>query len=110
MAQTSKRKQYLRRLKRQVTVAERYVYLTETILPEMEKQRQEMTGALVRIQSLVFGLLAQNGNKLTVTKGTMEQVAAAFDRLKLEMAPQEGDDSTLVVTMVEEPVETPDVV
>ncbi len=103
MAQTSKQKQRLRRAKRRATLAERYVVLTEQVMPPMRQRLERLSNELVQTRVLLFGVIAQQGDSTTVTQGTMQQVAQSLARLSLETAPVEGDPQTIRLRMVEAP-------
>jgi predicted DNA-binding protein (UPF0251 family) len=106
MAQDSKRKRHMRRVKREATLARLTTKLTQTTW-------QRNVGLLVdemnTLKALLFALLAQAGGTLPVTKGTQEQVMENFARLRVTSALKEGDATTLLVTLVEDakPEETP---
>lgn len=103
MAQTSKRKRQLRRLKRQVTVAERYVNLTETALPQLKHALQQSQQEVYQTRLMLYAVLAQLGSRLEVTQGTIEQIVQNMQRLSTTSVKKDGDERTLVLSLVEKP-------
>lgn len=103
MPKDSNRKKHLRQQKRRASIAERYIHLSENVVPRLEGQLQETATSGAQLAALLYAIVAQQGGSAEVTKGTQAQVLASFQRLRLETGLKEGDAETLVVTLVEAP-------
>lgn len=105
MAQTSKRKQALRRAKRQATLAGR-VALFAARIPEIQQTVKSLQDDNTKLRVMLFAVLAQTGPAF-VTQGTIQQVSEDFSRLSIKSTPREDDPTTFKVELiVAKPVET----
>lgn len=104
MAQTSKRKQQLRRLKRQLSLHERILRQQNQIDRLAGMVRQTQDGAQ-QARVLLLAALAQKGGEIEVTAGTMQQVVENLAQLNFKTVPNEKDPGAFYLRLVEGPVQ-----
>lgn len=100
MAQDSKNKRRLRRLKRQISLHER-ILLQQARIEQLERGLRQSVDGGQFAKVVLLAVLAQKGGEVEVTQGTMQQVTENLATLSWVTQPNEKDPGAFLVKLVE---------
>jgi hypothetical protein len=101
MAQASKNRRKMRRLKRSLSLYEqrdRAVNLQQGLQQQLQMAQAESYAVRVGL----YTILAQKGGEVEVTIGTMKQVLENMRNLSINQEPKKDDEQTLIIRLVEQ--------